>query len=125
MDDVKEFFFDTYALVEIAKGSPRYQPYEREVIIYLTRLNLMEFHYSILRTVGKEEADRLYERFLPYVVEITDTIIKKANELKLQYRERHLSYIDCLGYVMAKMLRIKFLTGDEQFKDMDNVEFVK
>ena len=51
--------------------------------------------------------------------------IKEANELKLKINRRDVSYVDCLGYTLAKKLGVKFLTGDEQFKDMENVEFVK
>ena len=32
---------------------------------------------------------------------------------------------DCVGYVVAKRVGVKFLTGDREFKDMPNVEFVK
>ena len=122
---VKEFFFDTYALVEISKGNKNYDSYRDNVGLVVTKLNLMEFHYSLLRTVGKEEADKLYDRLLPFVVEVTDRIIKQANQLKFLYRKRKLSYIDCIGYIIAKTLNIKFLTGDKEFTDLDNVEFVK
>ena len=36
-----------------------------------------------------------------------------------------LSFIDCIGYYLAKKNKAKFLTGDEKFKNMENVEFVK
>ena len=32
---------------------------------------------------------------------------------------------DCIGYIMAKKLNIKFLTGDKEFENFLNVEFVK
>ena len=40
-------------------------------------------------------------------------------------RGKNLSLIDCLGYVIARRLNIPFLTGDREFEDMDNVEYVK
>ena len=57
--------------------------------------------------------------------DIQDDIIKQANEFRLNNYKRELSYIDCLGYILAKKRGFKFLTGDEQFKYFDNVEFVK
>ena len=39
--------------------------------------------------------------------------------------KRKPSYIDCIGYMVAKRLNIKFLTGDKDFEDLDNVKFVK
>ena len=32
---------------------------------------------------------------------------------------------DCIGYILAKNIGIKFLTGDKEFENLDNVEFVK
>ena len=32
---------------------------------------------------------------------------------------------DCIGYIIAKRLGMKFLTGDKEFEGFENVEFVK
>ncbi len=32
---------------------------------------------------------------------------------------------DCIGYITARKLGIKFLTGDNKFEDKIGVEFVK
>jgi len=34
------------------------------------------------------------------------------------------SYVDALGYVLAKRCRARFLTGDPAFKGVEDVEFV-
>ncbi|MBI2143262.1 type II toxin-antitoxin system VapC family toxin, partial [Candidatus Woesearchaeota archaeon] len=44
---------------------------------------------------------------------------------RLKYKKENLSYADCIGYALAEMMRIKFLTGDEKFRNKENVEFVK
>lgn len=119
------FFFDTYAFLEIIKQNPNYFLYTKKISIITTKLNLMELHYILLRTIGKLEADRHYDRFLPFVVEITDDVFKRANEFKLINRRKKLSYVDCIGYIMAKLNNIKFLTGDKEFRNFENVEFVK
>ena len=49
--------------------------------------------------------------------------IKNATDMRLKFK--HMSFPDVIGYVVAKRLGIKFLTGDNDFKDMKNVEFVK
>jgi len=36
-----------------------------------------------------------------------------------------LSYAGALGYVIAKRMRVRFLTGDDTFDGVENVEFVK
>ena len=59
------------------------------------------------------------------MVEVKDEIIKEANAFRLYEVKRELSYVDCIGCIIAKMMKIKFLTGDKQFKDLENVEYVK
>lgn len=90
-----------------------------------TRMNLMELYYILLTRHGKDTADRYYGPFVDYCVEISDDIIKKAMIFRSMMRKRDLSYVDCLGYIIAGTKKVKFLTGDKQFKDLPNVEFVK
>ena len=40
-------------------------------------------------------------------------------------KQRNLSSTDCISYFMAKDLGIKFLTGDKEFSNFENVEFIK
>ena len=40
-------------------------------------------------------------------------------------RIKKFSYIDCIGYISAREKKLLFLTGDEQFKEIPGVEFVK
>lgn len=120
-----KYFFDTYALYEILGENPNYKPYSINVIIITTKLQLMELHYGLLRTFGKEEADRAFERFKEFCVEIDDETIKQATMFRHQHYMRKLSYIDCIGYILARKYQVHFLTGDEQFKDFVCVKFVK
>lgn len=124
MEEVKEFFFDTYALFEIVHKNKDYSNYLRVGII-TTKLNLMELHYRMLSLYGENYAEKTYERFKVFCVDVGDETIKKSNYFKLKNKKKRLSYIDCIGYIIAKMNNVKFLTGDTQFKNMDNVEFVK
>ena len=119
------YFFDTYALFEIIKENKNYLRYIKDITIITTKLNLMELHYSLLRTVGKKEADKHYDYFLKFVIEFSDETIKKANEFKFLNKNKKLSYADCIGYILAKMNNIKFLTGDREFENLEYVEFVK
>ena len=38
---------------------------------------------------------------------------------------RKFSLIDCVGYSVAELLTIPFLTGDREFEDLPGVEYVK
>jgi predicted nucleic acid-binding protein len=43
----------------------------------------------------------------------------------MKKEKKNLSYVDALGYIIAGKLGIKFLTGDNAFGGMENVEYVK
>lgn len=125
MEKVNSYFFDTYALFELIKGNSNYNKYKSNLMILTCKLNLMELYYALLRVNGKEDAEFYFEQFNQFCVKYNDDVIKEASEFRLSNYRRDLSYIDCIGYIIAKKLGVKFLTGDEQFKYFDNVEFVK
>ncbi len=46
-------------------------------------------------------------------------------EFRIKWKDREVSITDCIGYIMVNKLKIKFLTGDKEFENLENVEFVK
>src|SRR3989344_8570890 len=123
--EVKTFFLDTYALYEIIEGEENYKKYTQNIAIVTTKLNLMELFYGLLIRYDEKTANNFYEKFLPYCTGIEDDTIKKAMMFRALNKKRNLSYVDCIGYILAKQRSVKFLTGDKEFENMDNVEFVK
>ena len=123
--EVRTFFFDTYALYEIIEGNKNYRSYIKNVAIVTTKLNLMELYYGLLVNYNEKTANDLYDKFLSYYTSIDDNSIKKAMIFRALNKKKDLSYIDCVGYIISKQRNIKFLTGDKEFEDMENVEFVK
>jgi len=123
-----KFFADTYALIEILRGSRSYQQYATCELV-TAEFNLLELAYAMLRDFGEEEVEAVLGRIRDNieVVKVTDREFIEASKFRVQVkrREKKLSLIDCLGYVTAKKLGIKFLTGDREFEDLDNVEYVK
>lgn len=118
-------FYDTYAFLEIINGNPNYKHYLKNIGITTTKLNLMELYYRLYILHGINKAEFYYQKYKPFVVEVSDSIIKKAMIFKAENKSKDLSYVDCIGYIFAKDNKIRFLTGDVQFKEMDNVEFVQ
>lgn len=125
MGELEVYFFDTYAFWELIEGNPSYDRFAKGVIILTTKLNLMELHYGLLVKHGKQDADRIYDELLLYAIEFDSKVIKKANEFKASMKGRGLSYVDCIGYTIAQLRRICFLTGDKEFENLPGVEFVK
>jgi len=42
---VRQFYFDTYALVEVSKGNPKYEQYKEGIKVILNKINLLEFSF--------------------------------------------------------------------------------
>lgn len=118
------YYFDTYAFIEIIRGNLRYSKFVKTELV-TTKLNLMEVYYWLLNNFGKKVADTFYDETAKYAIEIQDEIIKEAMIFRMQNKSKNLSYVDCIGYILAKANSLKFLTGDRQFKGLDSVEFVQ
>ena len=91
MGKIRTFFFDTYAIIEIIFGNPNYNDYTNDIVIATTRLNLMELHYTLLLKYGKEKADRCYDEFVKFTIDVYDRLIKQANEFRASFKKRGLT----------------------------------
>ena len=121
---IKKFFWDSYAVIETIKGNSNFNPYlDDEVIITIS--NLTEIYFSALKDLGETTAEKIYQQYSPSVTEVPDTVIKKAMKFKLKNKDKNFSYTDCIGYIYATENDFIFLTGDKEFENLENVEFVK
>ncbi|HEX6067527.1 MAG TPA: PIN domain-containing protein [Nitrososphaera sp.] len=122
------YFYDSYAIIEFLDKNPRFKKYFTEHKGILTALNLMEVSYSLQKHFGMKSTDKYLTPFLSYAVTFDLQDIDAAMKLRLTLerdRKLNVSYVDALGYHLAKKHGVKFLTGDKEFKDLDNVEFVR
>ena len=125
MGDELVFFFDSYALIEIFEGNPRFERY-KDAKIYTSYLQLYETYYCLIRNGYSEEEIRDFFNYLKkFCVNLDFKWIPMSVDFRRKYNKRDLSYADCLGYIIADDMKIKFLTGDKEFEDITNVEFVK
>ncbi len=123
-DFEKSFFFDSYAFFEILKANERYGKY-KETEIVTTKLNLFELYFGILREKNEIEAKEILDIYYPFAIDFDKEVIEEAAKFKNEFNKRNVSMTDCIGYILAKQLGIKFLTGDKEFENLENVEFVK
>jgi len=118
------YFFDTYALIEITKNNPNYLKFIEEIIV-TTRFNLAELIYIILSEKGEPSAKQAFAKFRGAEIDVSDDVLFKAMLFRFKNKKKNLSYVDCIGYIFALENNLKFLTGDDAFEGMENVEFVK
>ena len=127
------YVVDTYALIEwFIQGSENYRKHFKAIDsmgAFVTELTVLEFYHKIFHRAGKEKAEEALDIILGNmkVIDLNLDMIKLSAVFRSEMlrERRELSYADCVNYIAAKGLRIKLLTGDSDFKGLDNVEFVK
>lgn len=118
------YFHDTYAIIELMEGNLSYSQF-RDFKVTTSILNVGEVYTIFLRNEGKSKADLWFENFTFDLVDITPQVIVEAAYFRYINRKKDLSITDAVGYTLSLKHNLKFLTGDRQFENMPNVEFVK
>ncbi len=117
------FVFDTYAILEIISGNPNYKNYLNSRII-INNFVFAELCYKLFRekALKTEEYIKEYSRFIQ---PLTSDTIREAMLFRINNKSKNLSMTDCISYIMSLKSDVKFLTGDKEFENLINVEFVK
>jgi predicted nucleic acid-binding protein len=123
-------FYDSYAVLAYISGEKAFARYfdGQSSGGVLTKLNLMEIYFRAAKLHGHEAAREVIDRFSRYLVDFDIDDIAGSMKLReelMKTRRMNISYVDALGYYLAKKMRIPFLTGDRQFADLAGVKFVK
>lgn len=120
----RAFVFDTYAILEIISGNKNYSPYlDSEIVI--NDFIFAELCYNLIKEKGLERSSLLIEKYSKFIMEISPEIIENAMLFRFDSRKKGVSMADCIDYMHAKYLNIRFLTGDKEFAGIPNVEFVR
>ena len=121
------FFADSYALIEMLKGNENYRSFQSERLI-TTEFNICEVGFAVCRNYPANAPQIL--KTVRKMVTLTATINEDYCSGAARRKEasglgKKLSTIDCVGYSAANRLKIPFLTGDREFADMNNVQFIR
>ena len=118
------YFWDSYAVAEFIAGNPNFARFAGEPVT-VTIFNLAEIFWIALREYSEKDAVIIYENYKQGLVDVDDDILKEAIIFRKKvYSKKKISYAEAVGYIYALKNGLKFLTGDKEFKDLDNVEFV-
>jgi hypothetical protein len=121
------FYFDSYAIIEMAKGSPSYLRFRSEPGV-TARANLLEVYYILTQQGNEDLALESLRSLGPQAIEMPLELIPKVARFRLHQlgaTGRRLSYVDALGYVLARENGYTLLTGAHEFAGLPDVEFVR
>lgn len=115
---------DTYALVEIANGNPKFSEYLNSDFV-ITDLTLVEFYAVLLREDGEKVADYWFKKLERYAKTLDKETLKEAIKFRHAHHKTNISFFDATGYVFSVKNGFYFVTGDKEFENFDFVEFKK
>lgn len=115
---------DTYALVEIHDQNPKFLPLLQEDII-ITDITMAEFYTVLYREYGRLTADHWDRKLQFFCRPVSKEILIKAVQFRVDSRQKSLSFFDAVGYTFACENNMDFVTGDKEFEQMKNVQFMK
>ncbi|MFH1648960.1 MAG: PIN domain-containing protein [Candidatus Woesearchaeota archaeon] len=116
------YFLDTHAIIQILIGAPTHKKFISSTV-FTAVFNLAEASYILRKHLGDMNADKKLEAFWSRVVHEEPRDAKSAADLKLQ--NKTFSYIDGLGYAVARRLGVPFVTGDTAFKELPGVLLIR
>lgn len=122
-----KWFADTYGLLAHVNGSPEYIRLLSGGDYVTTALNACEYAHKILARGQGDALELALPPILNKVVEPGPEVALAAAQFKLDrlLAGAHCSYVDAWGYATARSLGLPFLTGDEDFRGVPGVKFVK
>lgn len=115
---------DTYALVEINNGNPKFASLLNEEVV-ITDLTFAEFYDQLFRKYDQKTADYWHRKLSIFCQPVSREILLKAIIYRIGHAKEKLSFFDCVGYIFSLENNLKFVTGDTGFKGKEGVEFIK
>ena len=115
---------DAYALIEIANQNPVFAYLLNEDVV-ITDITMAEFYGNLYRKLGYQTAEYWYKKMSFFCVPVSRDLLVKAIRLRIDKRKQNLSFFDCVGYTYSVENNLQFVTGDKEFKELPNVEFIK
>lgn len=88
--------------------------------LLMSVVNLGEIWYSIARTNSTEVADQYVEVIKGMAIEIVDADWQLTRQAAAFKANGNISYADCFAAALAKDRQAELITGDEEFKALQD-----
>ena len=111
---------DTYALVEINNGNPKFADLLNEDMV-ITDLTFAEFYGQMFRKYDRKTADYWHRKLAFFCRPASREILLKAVIYRIEHSKEDLSFFDCIGYIYAKENKFIFVTGGKAFKNKEGM----
>lgn len=96
------------------------QAVEKDEHLLMTTVNYGEIYYIILRECGQTKVNEIEAALRTLPIEVIDVDIHLAKEAARFKALKKLSYADCFAAALTKIRKGELVTGDREFKTMEN-----
>lgn len=93
---------------------------EKDKYLLMSSVNFGEVYYIVLRECGQEKASEIEKIIRTLPIEIIDVDMQLAREAARFKATHKISYADCFAAALAKLHRGEVITGDKEFKAVEN-----
>lgn len=93
---------------------------EKDKYLLMASVNFGEVYYIVLRECGQDKAHEIEKIIRTLPIEIIDVDMQLAREAARFKASHKMSYADCFAAALAKIHRGEVMTGDKEFKAVEN-----
>ncbi len=119
---------DAHALLVFLEKERGYQKVEQflaaaaenERYLLMSSVNFGEVYYIVLRECGPAKAHEIEKIIKSMPIDIVDVDIQLAREAARFKSSHRISYADCFAAALAKFHKGEVITGDKEFKTIEN-----
>jgi predicted nucleic acid-binding protein len=123
----KALVLDTWAVIAYLEDEPSGQQvadliagaHEEGISIYMSVVNAGEVWYILAREISETEADNSIKELRQLRIQFTDVDWELTQEAACFKSKHRMSYADCYAAALAKTKRADLVTGDSEFKPLD------
>ena len=94
--------------------------HENGIPLFISVVNAGEVWYILAREVSEAEADKGVEGLRQLGIELVDVDWKLARQAGAYKSKNRMSYADCFAAALARENRASLVTGDKEFKQIEN-----
>ena len=93
---------------------------EKNEYVLMSSVNFGEVYYIVLRECGRNKAHEIEKTIQTLPIKIVDVDSRIAKEAACFKAFHKISYADCFAAALAKIHNGEVITGDKEFKTLEN-----
>ena len=93
---------------------------EKDWNLMMTAVCFGEVYYTVLREYGLEKANEIEKIIQTFPIDIISVDVHLTKEAARFKAFKKISYADCFAAALAKINRAALITGDKEFKEVED-----